>query len=269
VAKGSSDPGSAGRGSSARKVARLASKGKGRKVRFQGGTVFPATMAAVIVLGLGLVFYARQSLPSSNTPPTVNDHWHVSYGFYHCDEQLKDLAGNKEDPVDPLYQKYGVHSHDDGVIHWHPTALATGRRAKLGVFFDTYEVKVSADGIKFPGDQNDGTSYSVGTDKCKDKNGTLVDAQVSVMVWEQYDNPDSKKKFITDFDNIRIDKDGMAIMIAFTAPDADIPMPASASNLPELGAADSGTPVSTTVPSSDSSVPSSDSTVPSSSTTAG
>lgn len=88
-------------------------------------------------------------------------------------------------------------------------------------------------------------------------------------MWEQYDNPGSKKKFITDFDNIRIDKDGMAIMVAFTAPDADIPMPASASNLPELGAADSGTPVSTTVPSSDSSVPSSDSTVPSSSTTAG
>ena len=242
-------------------------------MRFQGGTVFPATMAVVIVIGLGLVFYARQSLPSSNTPPTVNDHWHVSYGFYHCDEQLKDLAGNKEDPVDPLYQKYGVHSHDDGVIHWHPTALATGRRAKLGVFLDTYQVKVNADGIKFPGDQNDGKSYSVTTDKCKDKNGKLVDAQVSVTVWEQYDNPGSKKKFITDFDNIRIDKDGMAIMIAYTAPDAEIPMPASATNLPELGAADSGGAATTTVPPGGSTtVPAkgtTDSTVPASSTTTG
>ena len=101
----------------------------------------------------------------------------------------------------------------------------------------------------------------------------LVDAQVSVTVWEQYDNPGSKKKFITDFDNIRIDKDGMAIMIAYTAPDAEIPMPASATNLPELGAADSGGAASTTVPAGGSTtVPAkgtTDSTVPASSTTTG
>ena len=111
-------------------------------MRFQGGTVFPMTMAIVILLGLGLVVYARQSAPSANTPPTVNDHWHVSYGFYACDQQLKDLAGTKEDPVDPLFVKYGIHSHNDGVIHWHPQALATGRRAKLGLFLETYGVKV-------------------------------------------------------------------------------------------------------------------------------
>ncbi|MFM7262566.1 MAG: hypothetical protein ACKO1X_02295 [Acidimicrobiales bacterium] len=240
-------------GSSAKKVARLASKGKGRKVRFQGGTVFPATMAVIIVLGLGLVVYARQSLPSLNSPPTVNDHWHVSYGFYACDQQLKDLAGTKEDPVDPLYQKYGVHSHQDGVIHWHPTALASGRRAKFGVFLETYGVKVSTDGIAFPNDQNDGKSYAVDTDKCKDKSGKLVDAQVSVTVWEKYDDPAVKKKYITDFDNIRIDRDGMAVMVAFTAPDTEVPMPASASKLPELGAVDSGAAPSTTVPANGSS----------------
>jgi hypothetical protein len=234
-------------GSSARKVARLASKGKGKKIRFQGGTVFPATMAAVILLGLGLVVYARQSLPSSNTPPTINDHWHVSYGFYACDKQLADLAGTKEDPVDPLFQKYGVHSHADGVIHWHPTALATGRRAKLGVFLTTYGVKVGTKGITFPSDQNEGKSYTVGTDKCKDSTGKEVDAQVSIIVWDRYDDANTKKKYITDFDNIRITKDGMAIMVAYTAPGAEIPMPASATNLPELGAKDSGSAPTTTV----------------------
>ena len=36
----------------------------------------------------------------------------------------------------------------------------------------------------------------------------IDEAQVSVTVWEQYDKPDSKKKYIADFNNIRIDKDG-------------------------------------------------------------
>ena len=258
-------------GSSAKKVARLASKGKGKKVRFQGGTVFPMTMAIVILLGLGLVVYARQSAPSANTPPTVNDHWHVSYGFYACDQQLKDLAGTKEDPVDPLFVKYGIHSHNDGVIHWHPQALATGRRVKLGLFLETYGVKVNTDGITFGGDQNDGKDYLVKSTKCKDKSGKEVEAQVSVTVWEQYDKPDAKKKYITDFDNIRIDKDGMAIMIAFTAPGTDIPMPASASNLPELGAADSSGATSTTVAGATSSTVkgATSTTVAATSTTAG
>ena len=228
-------------GSSAKKVARLAQKGKGRKVRFQGGTLFPSVMGIVIVIGLGLVAYARQSAPSTNEPPTINDHWHISYGFYVCDQFLGDLKGSlEEEPIDPNYLKYGVHSHDDGVIHWHPQALATGRRAKLGLFLDSYRVKVSTDGIEFPAVQNDGKSYNVETNKCKDKNGKEVDAQVQAIVWEQYDNPDKSKKYITDFDNIRIDRDQMAVTIAYVAPGTEIPMPPTADNLPELGAIDAG-----------------------------
>lgn len=234
-------------GSSAKKVARLASKGKGKKVRFQGGTTFPLVMSIVVALGLGLIVYARQSAPSADTPPTINDHWHISYGFYACDQQLKDLTGTKEDPVDPVFTKYGIHSHGDGVIHWHPQALATGRRAKFGLFTETYGVKVTTDGITFGKDQNGGKSYKVGTDKCKDKNGKEVDGEVSAIVWNQYDNATDKKKYITDFDNIRVTKDGMAIMWVFAAPGADIPMPASATNLPELGAADSATATTTTL----------------------
>ena len=234
-------------GSSAKKVARLAQKSKGKKVRFQGGTMFPTVMAIVIVLGVGLVAYARQSAPSNDTPPTINDHWHVSYGFYKCDSFLDNLKGTLENPVTPEYQKYNIHSHDDGVIHWHPGALATGRRAELGLFFESYGITVDTKGISFPKDQNNGVSYKVGTDKCKDKSGKEVDAQVQVMVWDQYDNKDVKKRYITDFDNIRIKKDGMAVTIAYVAPGTEIPMPPTAANLPELGAADTTGATTTTV----------------------
>jgi hypothetical protein len=75
----------------------------------------------------------------------------------------------------------------------------------------------------------------------------MVPAQVQVIVWDQYDNSEVSKKYITDFDNIRIKKDGMAITIAIAAPGAEIPMPKSAANLPELGAVDSGGVTTTTV----------------------
>ena len=56
------------------KAAKLAQKGKGRKVRFQGGTVFPAAVAITLILGFALIVYSRQTLPEADsTPPTIND----------------------------------------------------------------------------------------------------------------------------------------------------------------------------------------------------
>ena len=217
-----------GKASSAKKVARLASKGKGKKIRFQGGTLFPSVIVAVLVIGLGLVAYARSGTSSANEPPTTNDHWHVSYGFYVCDKY-------------PQYFKYGVHSHDDGVIHWHPQALATGARAKFGVFLDVYGVKVSNTKLQFPSDQESGAKYEEGKDKCNGKDATL-----KAYVWDQYDNANKKKMLIADFNNIRIKKDGMVVVLAFVADDANVPLPESATNLPQLGAADTGKTAPTT-----------------------
>ena len=232
-----------GKSSSAKKVARLAQKGKGKKVRFQGGTVFPAVIVVVLIVGLSLVAYARQSAPSGNEAPTVNDHWHVSYGFYGCDKYLPNLIGNKEDPVDPNYVKYGIHSHDDGVIHWHPSGLATGSRAKFGLFLTVYGIKLSDTKLEFPADQQSGMVYEEGETKCYKK-----DSELRTYVWNQYDKPEDRKMLITDFKNIRIDRDGMVIVVAFVPKCADAPpLPESAVNLPELGAVDGAGATTSTV----------------------
>ena len=232
-----------GKSSSAKKVARLAQKGKGKKVRFQGGTVFPAVIVVVLLVGLGLVAYARQSAPSGNEAPTVNDHWHVSYGFYGCDKYLPNLIGNKEDPVDPNYVKYGIHSHDDGVIHWHPSGLATGSRAKFGLFLTVYGIKLSDTKLEFPADQQTGMVYEEGETKCFKK-----DSELRAYVWTQYDKPEDRKMLITDFKNIRIDRDGMVVVIAYVPKGADAPpLPESAVNLPELGAVDGAGATTSTV----------------------
>jgi hypothetical protein len=229
-----------GKASSAKKVARLAEKGKGKKVRFQGGSIFPAVVLGVSLVGLGLIVYARSDVQTTTSPPTVNDHWHVSYGFYLCDEFLPNLTGNKESPLDDEYLKYGVHSHDDGVIHWHPQSAATGDKAKLGVFFDVYDIEISDSKLQFPDDQG-GAVWEEGVTKCGDEDG-----QLKVVVWDSYDDPGSNQTYITGFDDIRIKNDGMAVTIAFVPEGTDVPMPPTASRLPELGAADTLATTTTT-----------------------
>lgn len=234
-------------------MAKLAAKGKGRKVRFKGGALFPAVMIGVAVIGAALVIYSRESIPDRNVPPTITDHWHVSYGFYACDSWLPDLQGNKEelDTAGQLlvdeFRRTGIHSHDDGVIHWHPyTSAATGRNAKLKVFLDVYGVKLSDSKIEFPADQG-GAVYEEGETKCIDENGDAVDGEVIVYLYDSYDDASNFTTYITNFREIRFDKDAMAITIAFVPAGTNPGMPPSAINLPELGAVDTGQAPPTTI----------------------
>ena len=227
--------------SSTKKAARLAQKGKGKKVRFQGGTLFPLIVAIVMVLGLGTIVYARQSVPADDSsPPTINDHWHAAYGFFLCDT-WQQLAGNLEETnaagqlISTRFLQTGVHSHDDGVIHWHPyTSRAVGKRAKLGVFLDVYDVELDNDSLKFPANQLGGKEYIEGETKC----GT-EDAELQVVVWDTYTDTDDGTTYIANFDNIPIKNDGMVFAIAFVPRDTDVQMPPWAADLVALGAADS------------------------------
>ena len=236
-----------GKASSAKKVARLAQKGKGRKVRFQGGTLFPALIVGIAVVGAALIVYSRASIPNQNVPPTVEDHWHASYGFYACDEWLPDLQGNKEELsttgqlLSDGFRRTGIHSHNDGVIHWHPyTSAATGRNAKLGVFLDVYGVKLSDDKLEFPADQG-GAVYEEGVTKCTDADGKSVDGELVVYAFDAFDTPDKYTTYITNFDDVRLFEDGMAFSVVFAPAGTKPELPPSAADLPALGAVDGGT----------------------------
>src|SRR6185503_10958202 len=150
------------------------------------------------------------------------------------------LQGNLEDPSSPHYQDYVrtyVHSHDDGVIHWHPfSGVAVGKNAKLGVFLDNYGVTLTDTELKFPDDQNGGKTYKEGETKCPDGK----DGELSVTVWDSPQDTSKGQRYVTDFDDIRITKNSMVFTIAFQPRDVTIQMPASAPNLEELGAVDTG-----------------------------
>ncbi|MFT3853011.1 MAG: hypothetical protein QM733_09760 [Ilumatobacteraceae bacterium] len=239
---------------SANKVAKLASRGKGKRVRFQGGTLFPAIVVVVVIVMLALVVYARASRPTDGSgPPRLGDHWHAAYGFYVCDDTggafLPNLSGTAEETaidssgqtviVNKNYRNTGIHSHDDGVIHYHPyTSRATGNRARLGVFLDTYGVTLTDTKLELPPEQG-GNTYDTETYKCGGE-----DTQIRVRVWESFADSGNYKDYVTDFRNIRIDRNGMAMTIAVVPKGKDIPMPPSAPKLPELGQIDGGDAIS-------------------------
>ena len=214
-------------------------------------------IVGISIIGLVLIVYSRSSIPDQNVPPTVQDHWHASYGFYACDTWLPDLQGNKEEKdssgqlISDGFRRTGIHSHDDGVMHWHPySSEATGRNAKLGVFLDVYGVKVTDTKIEFPADQG-GAVYEEGVTKCT-VDGKQVDGEVVVYAFAAYDTPDDVTTYITNFDDIRIKNDGMAFSIVFAPAGTKPGLPPSAASLPELGAADSAS-ATTTVPATDAS----------------
>jgi hypothetical protein len=236
--------------SSTKKAARLTQRSKGSKVRFQGGTVFPLALAITVVLGLGTIVYARQSQPTAEaSQPGIDDHWHAAYGFNICGEWFR-LTGDKEEVnaqgqlANTDYLTTGVHSHDDGVIHWHAfTSKAVGNNADLGVFLDVYGIELNGDRLRFPEGQpaigeSGGTAeqeYVEGETQC---NGE--DAELSVVVWDNFSDTGDGTTYITNFEDIRVRDDGMVFSISFNPRDTDVSMPPWAKDLPVLGAIDSG-----------------------------
>lgn len=249
-------PAVASTSSSTKKAAKLATKGKGKKVRFQGGTIFPLAVAATLILGLALIVYSRQTLPAADSSePTINDHWHVAYGFYLCDGWVQ-LNGDLEERdangqfTNVNFLRSGIHSHDDGVIHWHPyNSRGVGRNAVFGVFLDTYEVDVENDSITFPSQASygpnpnyfgeaptvDGTEFVEGETQCDGE-----DAEVSVKAWDSFTDTDGGTRYVANMGNIHLDNDGMVFAVYFTSKDTPQTMPPWAQQLPQLGAVDSG-----------------------------
>jgi len=225
--------------SSTKKAARLAQKGKGQKVRFQGGTLFPVIVALVVVLGTALVIYARQSRPQADaSAPTIDDHWHHTYGFLICDTWVQ-LTGDGEAqdangrPTNVEYARTGIHSHDDGLIHWHPFSSASvGSRAQLGVFLDVYDVELDNDVLQFPEDQRtqlpsefqeDGR-FESGDTECTIE-GVTETGRLQVVRWDNISDTGDGTTFIAGFNDIRLDKDAMAVVIAFVPDGTDVGKP--------------------------------------------
>lgn len=250
--------------SSAKKVAKLASRGKGKKVRFQGGTTFPAVVAIVSVVMILLVAYSRATVPGIETgPPQPTDNWSIAYGIRICDTWLPDLTGTSAEldldasTGDP--SKVVDAPHADGIIHYHPQeGGATGRKAKLGVFLDIYDIVLTDTKLELPESQvgeGEDRTWDTSTFKCDGK-----DTQIRVRVWNDYTQSEFVDN-VTNFRNLRFTNNGMVFAIAVVPKGDDIPQPESTGTLADLGVIGAGTVTTTsTGDTTDSTTPTSDST---------
>lgn len=229
----------------------MAEKGRGKKVRLQGGGVFPIAMLSVSILGLLLIWYARSSVDAVAAGPRSDqgDRWHLAYGFYGCDTGegagfLDNLVGDIA--TLPRYANTGVNSHDDGIIYWYPTSAASsGDNARFSVFLDNYGVELTDETLTFPSDQLGGVSYDEGSTKCLDADGKEVDGVLKAFVWPDAANAGNFRTLTASIGDIHITEDGMAIVVAFVPADVDsVGLPASAALLPDL-IANGGAPAAT------------------------
>lgn len=270
--------------SSTKKAAKLAKTSRGKKVRFQGGTTFPLIVTIVVVLGLLLVAFARQSRDAVDaSPPTRADHWTHSYGFYLCDSwfQLEGNAETADTGDNAAYLRTGVHSQDDGLIHWHPFSdAAVGTNARLGVFLDTYDVELTNSKLTFPEAQRAALEKALPNqqdplvfedDKTKCSIGDKQESSsLKVIVWNNFNDTGSGTTYIADFRNIRLNKNQMVVAMAFVPDNTDVGLPpwtpklSSLSDVPLDTVPTGSTPAGGSTPGS---VPSSPSNPPSTANT--
>jgi len=238
--------------SSAKKVAKLASRGRGKKVRFSSGTTFPTIVGAVLVAMVALITYAKVSLPGIETgPPQPDDVWSMAYGIRVCDTFLPHIEGTADDlntkdasTGDETALQSGADG--DGIIHYHPLVGGnTGRKAKLSVFLDIYGIKLSSDKLEVPAQlvgEGEASSWDVDDDDVF--KGTACEgdkAVITVRVWNDYTTGAFEDK-VTDFGNQRFTRSGMIFVIAVIpeSDDADIPKPSHFCELEDLGVVGSG-----------------------------
>ena len=168
-----------------------------------------------------------QLAPPDEGGPTIDDHWHHAYGFYLCDRWVT-LDGDAEErdsngrPTNVAYMRTGVHSHDDGLIHWHPFSSASyGDRARLGVFLDVYDVRLTDDLLEFPPSQQSGARFAEDETTCDGDT-----AELSVRVGSI--DPDADVSLVDDgFTDLRLDRDAMTIAIVFAPSGVDPGRPPS------------------------------------------
>jgi len=247
--------------SSAKKVAKLASRGKGKKVRFSGGTTFPAVVAAASVLMVALIVYAKLSLPSEAAgPPEAGVQWTMAYEFRVCDTtftiegQPDDLQTKEASAGDANDLAAGTAS-STGFINYRPIVGGnTGSKARLGVFLSEYGITLNTKKLVIPAGLADADELVYDINDSDIFDGTSCEgekASIKVREWEDASSGAFQDK-ITDFANLRFTDNGMAWVIAVVPADNDdfeIPQPATASRLDEFGVLGSGTSTSdTTVP---------------------
>lgn len=209
-----------GKASSSKKVARAARAGGGARTSTGRRWGFPAAIASIVVVGVGLVVAVRLGAESeAAVHPIIGDHWHDAYGVFICDA----FESPQADLPDA---RHDIHTHEDGLMHIHPaSARATGKSATFGIFADTVGLELGDDAFTLP----DGRTFTTGDD-CGGQEGV-----VRMLKWAAGDFEGEPEVIRTDFGDVRLLGNGEAYVLAFAPEGAEIPLPPNLQGIQDPG----------------------------------
>jgi hypothetical protein len=164
----------------------------------------------------------------------AGSHQHAAYGIFKCDRYEPAIDGFEF--ADP----FGIHSHDDGLIHMHPfLAVASGRKATLGYWMDSVKLRVERNELSYltPGLRPRTGSITNPSDfsrikafnSCLDDSGRIGQSQISVFVW---DSPTDRTANVyrNRLRDLRLE-DGKIYAFVVAPDGTQVPMPPSAARL--------------------------------------
>ncbi len=185
------------RGESGKKVARAARAGGTAGTGERRPLGYPLALAVVVILGIGLVVWARDNREAT-AAPRVGDHWHSAYDIYVCDTYRTKIV-NEADPN-------GIHTHGDGLLHIHPfNSQASGSDATMGEFFGAFGGEITDSSIRL----DTGEVISEGAD---------CNGQPTVLMIARFDAEDRDREpevLTEDLAEVRFKKNLEAFTIAF------------------------------------------------------
>ncbi len=206
--------------SSAQKAAQVAAR-SGSSAKKGKSWLFPAAIAAIVILGVGIVWVARDrnvGVGDNDTPPLAQltqggayDHWHSAFSVNVCGTEL----GPYSDVTTDLL---GIHAHPgEALIHVHPFSLrSAGERAVMQHFFDQVGLVVTDTGFQTP----EGDVYSEEETTCGGEATELTMSYWQKPLESTEEAPD--EIYTEGFGSIRFREDRSAYSLALL-PKGEVP----------------------------------------------
>lgn len=229
-----------GKASSSKKIKRVQQAGVSRAAGQRRNMGFPALIAAILVVGSVLVFFARdERAATAGEAPAVNrDRWHAAYGVDICGEFLDPLTDQGVDAN-------GIRTRGDGLIYIYPFVDdAAGPNAVFGLFAEQVGLEITDESLTLP----DGRVFTNG-DECETDDGPEP-GRVALYVWPPAATEVTEPTILTEgIVEHRFRADREAYVLAFVPEDAEVILPPTLPNLanpvssdviPEQGSTDLG-----------------------------
>lgn len=223
-------------------VQRAATTGGGRTYRGQMPVNFYASLAVIIIVGLGLIVFSRYQLThkstSSSGPPTTQQTWYAGLAVDVCGKTEPNLPSNA------TKSGKGLTANGNGVVTIAPAdSSQSGSNATLGKFVSGYKgLELTNSTLRYPGKP----TYSNG-DICP--KGTPDSGKPGVVIVYSWPNFTSKKGAQTPGDpqNLLF-QNGQLITMAFVPANATVPKPPASVITSLITADQSGPTTPTTAP---------------------